>query len=140
MLKSSEFSMKVDRIDHLVLTVNNIESSCDFYSNVLGMEVVTFGNNRRALQFGEHKINLHQFGKEFEPKASHPTPGSADICLISSLPIEEVIKHIVSCGMEILEGPVTRTGTKGEITSIYLRDPDCNLIEISNYSNSFINC
>jgi catechol 2,3-dioxygenase-like lactoylglutathione lyase family enzyme len=125
--------MKVDRIDHLVLTVKNIETSCEFYSRVLGIEVVTFGNNRQALQFGEQKINLHEFGREFEPKASHPTPGSGDICLITSLPIEQVVNHIMSCNVEILDGPVTRTGAKGEIKSIYLRDPDGNLIEVSNY-------
>ncbi len=125
--------MKIDRIDHLVITVNKIQATCDFYSRVLGMQVVTFGNGRQALQFGQQKINLHEFGKEFPPKANYPTPGSADICFITNVPLEEVQDHILSCGVAIIEGPVIRTGTSGAIRSIYLRDPDGNLIEVSNY-------
>lgn len=126
----------INRIDHLVLTVRNIEATCNFYHQVLGMEVVTFGENRKALQFGEQKINLHETGKEFEPKALHPTPGSADICFISDKPLAQIKNHIITCDVEIVEGPVIRTGATGTIESIYLRDLDGNLIEISNYRNS----
>ncbi len=127
--------MQVDRIDHLVLTVQNIEATCDFYMRVLGMQVVTFGNDRKALQFGEQKINLHEAGKEFEPKARKPTPGSGDMCFITSVPLKEVIEHIRSCGVEIVEGPVRRTGAIGPIESVYVRDPDGNLVEVGNYIN-----
>ena len=125
--------MKVDRIDHLVLTVRSIETTCEFYSRVLGMRIVTFGAERKALAFGVQKINLHQSGREFEPKAGNPTPGSADICLISANPLDEVIAHLISCEVPILEGPVTRTGATGPIQSVYFRDPDQNLIEVSSY-------
>lgn len=124
--------MKIDQLDHLVLTVQNIEVTCDFYSRVFGMKVVTFGNNRKALQFGRQKINLHEWGKEFDPKAVNPTPGSGDLCFITEVSLQEVMGHIRSCGVEILEGPVGRTGAVGPIESIYLRDPDGNLIEVSN--------
>ena len=125
--------MRIERLDHLVLTVQNIERTCDFYSRALGMKVVTFGNNRKALQFGRQKINLHERGKEFDPKAANPTPGSGDLCFITETPLPQVKEHIRSCGVEILEGPVRRTGAVGPIESIYLRDPDGNLIEVSNY-------
>ena len=125
--------MRIDRIDHLVLTVRSIESSCAFYSRVLGMDVVTFGTGRKALSFGTQKINLHQAGLEFEPKARHPTPGSADICLISAIPLSEVIAHLTRCEVPILEGPVNRTGAAGPIQSVHFRDPDQNLIEVSAY-------
>lgn len=126
----------IDTIDHLVLTVHDIGTACDFYMRVLRMEVVTFGTGRKALQFGEfgeHKINLHQAGKEFEPKASRPTSGSGDVCFITRTPLERVIDHLRACDVEILEGPVKRTGARGPIESIYIRDPDGNLIEIANY-------
>ena len=126
--------MRIDRIDHFVLTVRDIQVTCEFYSRVLGMEVVTFGKGRMALQFGPQKINLHESGKEFEPKALQPTPGAGDLCFVADLPLEEVITHVRSCGVDILEGPVGRTGALGPIESIYLRDPDGNLIEISNYA------
>jgi len=125
--------MKIDRLDHLVLTVKDIEATCAFYRTVLGMEVVSFGENRKALAFGAQKINLHQQGKEFEPKAQHPTPGSADLCLITSAPLAQASAHIRAQGVDIIEGPVRRTGATGPITSLYFRDPDGNLIEISNY-------
>ncbi len=125
--------MKIDRLDHFVLTVKDIGATCDFYSKVLGMEIVTFGGGRKALQFGRQKINLHEAGKEFEPKALRPTPGSADVCFITEMPLEEVIRHITSHGVVIEEGPVERTGAAGKILSVYLRDPDHNLIEIANY-------
>jgi catechol 2,3-dioxygenase-like lactoylglutathione lyase family enzyme len=124
--------MKIGRIDHFVLTVRDIEATCAFYSRVLGMEVVTFAGGRKALAFGAQKLNLHLAGKEFEPKADRPTPGSGDFCLITEVPIPEVIAHLASCGVEIIEGPVARTGATGPIRSVYFRDPDRNLVEVSN--------
>ena len=128
--------MNIDHLDHLVLTVRDIAAACDFYSRVLGMEVVTFGDNRKALRFGQQKINLHEVGHEFEPKAAQPVPGSADLCFISNDPIDAIIAHLQVSGVPIIEGPVQRTGAAGTIVSVYLRDPDGNLIEISNYINS----
>ena len=125
--------MNVDSIDHLVLTVRDIDTTCAFYETVLGMTPVTFGNNRKALLFGQQKLNLHQYQKELEPRAANPTPGSVDICLITSVPMTEVISHVASCGVTVIEGPVQRTGARGTIHSIYFRDPDMNLIEVSNY-------
>lgn len=122
----------IDHLDHLVLTVANIEETVAFYTSALGMELVAFGD-RKALRFGEQKINLHQAGREFEPKAAHPTPGSGDLCFITKTPIEDVINHLRTAGTRIELGPVERTGAVGAMQSIYLRDPDSNLIEISNY-------
>lgn len=124
--------MEIIRIDHVVLTVRDIEKTCDFYARVLGMQVETFQNGRRALRFGGQKINLHEAGKEFEPKAAQPTPGSADLCFITYDPLNTVMEHIRSCGVDILIGPVERIGAMGPIESVYLRDPDGNLIEIAN--------
>jgi catechol 2,3-dioxygenase-like lactoylglutathione lyase family enzyme len=126
-------SVRISHIDHVVLTVNDIETACAFYHRALGMEVVTFGEGRKALKFGNQKINLHQKGAEFEPKAKNPLPGSADICLISNTSIDLVIKDLTEKGIGIESGPIERTGANGKINSIYLRDPDGNLIEISNY-------
>jgi catechol 2,3-dioxygenase-like lactoylglutathione lyase family enzyme len=128
--------MKIDRIDHLVLTVRSIEATCEFYSRVLGMRIVAFGAERKALAFGAQKMNLHQSGSEFEPKAKYPTPGSADICLISATPLPDVIAHLSVCEVPILEGPVSRTGATGPIRSVYFRDPDQNLIEVSCYDDA----
>lgn len=128
--------MRVTSLDHLVLTVKNIEATCEFYSSVLGMTVVTFGRDRKALAFGTQKINLHQLGKEFEPKADRPTPGSADLCFVTDVPLTEIINHVNALKVPILEGPVTRTGAVGPIKSIYFRDPDANLIEICNYERA----
>ncbi|MDN3237977.1 MULTISPECIES: VOC family protein [Pseudomonas] len=125
--------MQIDRIDHLVLTVRNLERTCDFYTRVLGMDVITFGEGRKALAFGEQKFNLHEAGKEFEPKAEKPTPGAVDICLITRMPIEDVVTHLHSTGVTVIDGPVRRTGATGAIVSVYFRDPDGNLIEVSNY-------
>lgn len=125
--------MHINRLDHLVLTVADIAATCDFYSRVLGMGVVTFGAGRTALTFGSQKINLHAKGKEIDPKAAYPTPGSGDLCFISTTPITEVVAHLRHCGVAILEGPVQRAGATGLILSVYIRDPDANLIEISNY-------
>ncbi|MFO1317309.1 MAG: VOC family protein [Burkholderiales bacterium] len=125
--------MQILRFDHIVLTVADIEASCRFYERVLGMQVVTFAGGRKALAFGQQKINLHQRGKEFEPKAHAPTPGSADLCFVAAAPITAVLAHLRECGVAVLEGPVARTGAVGPITSVYFRDPDNNLIEVANY-------
>ena len=122
--------MKVAGLDHLVLTVKDIEATCAFYATVLGMEVVTFGDHRQALAFGSQRINLHQAGHEFEPKAHQPTPGSADLCFIANTSLQDVMAHLHHCGVEIILGPVPRTGAAGELESVYFRDPDLNLIEI----------
>ncbi len=127
-------ALKIDSIDHFVLTVQDIEITASFYASVLGMEIITFGDNRKALSFGKQKINLHQYKKEFEPKAQYPTPGSADLCFITSIPLHEVIAHLSSCHVTVIDGPVQRTGAMGVILSVYFRDPDMNLIEVSNYS------
>lgn len=127
-------SLQIDHLDHLVLTVHNIETSCTFYCTVLGMELITFGDNRKALKFGEQKINLHLYQHEFEPKAKHPTPGAADVCLITKQPLTDWATHFKHHEIAILEGPVMRTGAMGPIESLYIRDPDGNLIEISTYA------
>ena len=124
--------MKIDRLDHLVLTVKDLQRTADFYVRVLGMELIRFGSGRTALAFGAQKINLHLYGNEFEPKAQMPLPGSADLCFLTSIPIEDVLSHLALCGVEVLEGPVMRTGATGPIRSVYFRDPDLNLIEVSN--------
>jgi catechol 2,3-dioxygenase-like lactoylglutathione lyase family enzyme len=124
--------LKIDSLDHLVLTVADVATSCDFYQRVLGMEVVTFGEGRKALAFGAQKINLHPAGREFEPKARRPTPGSADLCFLTSVPLPQVQAHLAACGVAVTEGPVQRTGAQGPILSVYFRDPDDNLIEVSN--------
>lgn len=123
----------IDRIDHIVFTVSDVAATCDFYEKVLGMKVETFGERRKALCFGVQKINLHQYGKEFEPKAHAPAPGCQDICMITNVPITEVMQHLETCGVAIEEGPIKRTGATGPINSVYFRDPDKNLIEVSNY-------
>jgi catechol 2,3-dioxygenase-like lactoylglutathione lyase family enzyme len=123
----------IESIDHIVFTVIDVQATCEFYQNVLGMQVETFGEGRKALSFGQQKINLHQWGKEFEPKADKPGPGTQDICLITNVPIADVVKHVESCGVVIEDGPVRRTGAAGPILSIYFRDRDKNLIEVSNY-------
>ena len=122
----------LDHLDHLVLTVASIENTCNFYQTVLGFEVITFKSDRKALKLGNQKINLHQQGNEFEPKALQPTPGSADLCFISDTPISEVVAHLNQLNIQIEEGPVERTGAMHPILSVYIRDPDQNLIEISN--------
>lgn len=126
--------MRIDRLDHLVLTVADIPRTCDFYRQVLGMAVVSFGEGRTALAFGRQKINLHQQGREFEPKALRPTPGSADLCFITATPLVAVAEHLQVCGIAIEMGPVARTGATGPLRSLYVRDPDGNLIEIANTS------
>lgn len=128
--------MKVNRIDHLVLTVKELELTCEFYSKVLGMEILTFGKGRKALIFGDQKINLHELGSEIEPKAIKPTIGSIDLCFITTVLLEDVIKHFDRIGVKVIEGPVQRTGAGGAINSVYIRDPNGNLLEISNYQDS----
>jgi len=125
--------LSIDHVDHFVLTVADIEATVAFYCRVLGMTDVVFGAGRRALAFGTQKINLHAAGREHTPRAARPTPGSADFCLITRTPLAEAMAHVRSCGVAIEEGPVTRTGAAGTITSFYFRDPDANLVEVSNY-------
>lgn len=124
--------MNIDSLDHLVLTVKDIDATASFYSKVLGMEIITFAGGRKALAFGQQKINLHRQGKEFEPKAEMPTPGSADLCFLTSVPLADVADHLAACGVPVIEGPVRRTGATGPILSLYFRDPDLNLIEVAN--------
>ena len=126
-------TIRVTSLDHLVLTVRDIEATCRFYETVLGMNVITFGGGRKALSFGSQKINLHEVGKEFEPKAAHPTPGSADLCFLIESSLTEFSDHLRSLNMPILEGPISRTGALGPMQSIYVRDPDGNLIEVARY-------
>lgn len=128
--------MRVERLDHLVLTVASVDDTVDFYTRVLGMEAVTFGAGRRALAFGSSKINLHQRGREFEPKAASPTPGSADLCLVVAGPLDAVVAELAAAGVPVEEGPVARTGALGPVTSVYMRDPDANLIELSVYAQA----
>lgn len=127
--------MQIERLDHLVLTVADVQTTVRFYSEVLGMEAVLFAGGRYALQFGNQKINLHPHGNEFEPKANKPVPGSADLCFITRMPLREVIRHLEQCKVAIEEGPVRRTGAVSPIESVYFRDPDLNLIEVSNYAD-----
>ena len=127
--------MKIESIDHVVLTVADIDRTCAFYAQALGMQPTAFGSGRQALAFGTQKINLHQHGKEFEPKARAPTTGSADLCFVTAAPLAEVIQHLNRCGVAIIEGPVPRTGARGPMMSVYFRDPDGNLIEVSKYEH-----
>ena len=124
--------MHVTQLDHLVLTVQNIEASAAFYQAVLGMEKVIFGDKRVALRFGQQKINLHEYGNEFEPRAQQATPGSADLCFITPVALEQAMAEVEKAGVEIIAGPVERSGANGPIRSFYFRDPDQNLIEIAN--------
>ena len=127
--------MKIERLDHWVLTVRDVDTTVAFYERVLGMQPITFGNGRSALAFGEQKINLHPADAPLRPHAARPTPGSGDLCLITCMPIDDLIAELESAGVAIEEGPVPRTGALGPITSVYFRDPDGNLIEISRYDS-----
>ncbi len=124
--------MHIDGIDHFVLTVASIDEACAFYQRVLGMTVVSFGEGRKAIAFGSQKINLHLAGREFVPHAHRPVPGSADFCLFTSLPLDECMAHVRAQGVDILLGPVDRTGATTRLRSFYFRDPDQNLVEVSN--------
>jgi len=119
-------------IDHVVLTVKSIAATTEFYADVLGVEAVVFDDGRHALQIGRQKINLHEAGHEFEPKARRPTPGSGDLCFITDEPLDDVIARLTGLGIPIEEGPVARTGAVGPLSSVYVRDPDGNLVEIAN--------
>jgi catechol 2,3-dioxygenase-like lactoylglutathione lyase family enzyme len=127
---------RLTSLDHFVLTVASVDATAQFYDAVLGMDVETFGpadgSTRTALKFGTQKINLHHAGAEFEPKSRIPTPGSADLCFLSDTPLKDWITHFAAHSVEIIDGPIARTGAAGPIRSIYIRDPDGNLIEVSN--------
>src|ERR1700751_271322 len=125
--------MNIARLDHLVLTVADIGRTCEFYTRVLGMDVVTFGEGRTALRFGQQKINLHPADDIPGLVADKPSPGSGDLCFITPVPLPEGIAHLEECGIQIVAGPGPRAGAIGMIQSVYIRDPDLNLIEISNY-------
>lgn len=126
--------MKIDRIDHVVLTAFDVDRTIDFYTRVMGMEAITFAGGRRGLAFGRQKINLHAAGREFEPKALKPTPGSLDLCFITETPLEDVVARLKDNGVVVADGPVQKTGALGPMMSVYFRDPDGNLIEVSNYA------
>ena len=126
--------ISIDRIDHLVLTVKDVDKTVDFYTKILSMKTITFGNGRKALQFGNQKLNLHEYGKEFLPKAEVPMPGCIDICFVTETSLNDVINHLKDNRVVIEEGPVERTGAIGKIMSVYFRDCDGNLIEVSNYN------
>jgi catechol 2,3-dioxygenase-like lactoylglutathione lyase family enzyme len=126
-----EILRMIDHLDHIVLTTADEAACIRFYVDILGMQLETFGAGRKAFRFGNQKINVHVKGKEFEPKADKPTPGSLDLCFIASLPLDAVITRLVETNTSIVEGPVARTGATSKIRSVYLRDPDNNLIEIS---------
>ena len=126
--------MIITYLDHLVLTVKSLAVTCDFYAKILGMEIITFGNDRKALRFGQQKINLHEKGREIAPMANFPTMGSTDLCFISATPVEYVLQELQDNNIPVLEGGIVeRTGVTGKIRSVYFRDPDGNLLEVSNY-------
>ena len=124
----------IDHIDHIVLTTRDREGCIRFYTQVLGMKLESFGENRLALSFGSQKINLHEWGREFTPRAHVAAPGTLDLCFIASVPLEDVIARLKACDVGIIEGPVMKTGAQGPIRSVYVRDPDLNLVEISVYN------
>jgi catechol 2,3-dioxygenase-like lactoylglutathione lyase family enzyme len=123
-------TLMIAHLDHLVLTCTDLEATKSFYTKVMQMRLETFGAGRIAFRFGDQKINVHQRGLEFEPKAHLPVPGALDLCFIAACPLDEVIRHLRDTDWPIKEGPVERTGATGRIRSIYIRDPDLNLIEI----------
>ena len=126
----------IHHLDHLVLTTIDAEACIDFYTGVLGMRLETFGQGRQALRFGMQKINIHRRGQELEPKAHLPVPGALDLCFIADRPLAQVIEQLQRCNWPIIEGPVERTGATQKIRSVYVRDPDLNLIEISEVMSS----
>jgi catechol 2,3-dioxygenase-like lactoylglutathione lyase family enzyme len=128
-----DMNIEIKQIDHVVLTVQDPDRTIEFYTRVLGMQEERFAGNRIALKFGEQKINLHIKGKEFKPGAEYPTPGSSDFCLISKTPLDKVIEHLKSQNIKIVLGPTDKVGAHGPIRSVYIRDPDMNLVEISEY-------
>jgi catechol 2,3-dioxygenase-like lactoylglutathione lyase family enzyme len=128
-----DMTIAIDRIDHIVLTVFDLERTIDFYARVLGMQPLTFAGGRRGLAFGRQKLNLHLAGREFEPKALKPNPGAIDLCFIAASPLAAVIEQLKAHGVAIIQGPVEKAGALGPMQSVYFRDPDGNLIEVSNY-------
>ncbi|MBK8211068.1 MAG: VOC family protein [Rhodospirillales bacterium] len=126
-------SLVIQRLDHLVLTVADVEATAAFYGRVFGFRRVDSDDGRIALAFGAQKINLHLVGTAVQPRAAHPQPGSADLCFVTTEPIERVLVHLDTCGIDPVEGPVRRLGALGAMTSIYIRDPDGNLAEIAVY-------
>jgi catechol 2,3-dioxygenase-like lactoylglutathione lyase family enzyme len=128
--------MRIERLDHLVLTVASIDATCAFYQRVLGMKVIGFGQGRKALAFGNQKINLHAAGSEFAPHAERPVPGSADLCFVTRTPLADAMAHVRAQDVPIVDGPVDRTGATGPIRSFYFRDPDLNMVEVANYPAS----
>ena len=126
--------VRVDALDHLVLTVRDLETTCRFYETVLGMQAEEFQPGRWALKFGRQKINLHVAGQVIDPNVRHATPGSADLCLLTDTPMPAILAHLAACGVEVIEGPVRRTGATGPIASVYFYDPDENLLELANRS------
>ena len=124
--------MRVERIDHVVLTVADVEVTIAFYERVLGMRGVTFAAGRRALAFGAQKLNLHQAGREFEPKARRPTAGAIDLCFTTDVPLQDVVSHLRECSVQIELGPVAKVGARRALRSVYFRDPDGNLVEVAN--------
>jgi len=127
--------MKIDRLDHIVLTVSDIDATCAFYERVLGMRPLTFAGDRRALAFGRSKINLHPAGNEYEPKARVPAVGAGDFCLIAEGTMDDLVAHLAAEGVETFDGPSPRSGALGTLNSIYFRDPDGNLVEVSVYAD-----
>jgi catechol 2,3-dioxygenase-like lactoylglutathione lyase family enzyme len=125
-------TIRIKNLDHLVITASDLQATIDFYTKVLGMEHVAFGDNLHAVHFGDQKFNIHDASTEVSPKAKNIVPGSADFCLISETPVSQVIQHLQDCGVTVEQGPVTRSGAAGTLESVYFRDPDCNLVEVSN--------
>lgn len=125
-------TIRIKSLDHLVITARDLQATIDFYTTVLGMEHVVFGDNLHAVHFGDQKFNLHDRSTDVAPKAANIVPGAADYCLISETPVSQVIQHLTACGVAVEQGPVTRSGAAGTLESVYFRDPDGNLVEISN--------
>ena len=128
----TEAPVVIDRLDHLVLTVADVERTCAFYERVLGMRRACFEDGRVALHYGRQKINLHPHPTPIDPVAETPMPGTADLCFITATPIEQVVAHLAACAVPVIAGPVERAGAAGPVLSVYCRDPDGNLIEIAN--------
>jgi catechol 2,3-dioxygenase-like lactoylglutathione lyase family enzyme len=127
--------MMIERIDHFVLTVRSLEDTCEFYTRVLGFERVDQEGSPTALRFGAQKINVHETSRTFEPKAAHPTPGAGDFCIVTTWPISAVVERLTANAVIVELGPVHRDGAQGPMTSVYFRDPDNNLVEVSRYDD-----
>ena len=125
-------TIRIKNLDHLVITASNLQAIIDFYTKVLGMEHVAFGDNLHSVHFGDQKFNIHDASTNVSPKAKNIVPGSDDFCLISETSVSQVIQHLQDCGVTVEQGPVTRSGAAGVLQSVYFRDPDGNLVEVSN--------